>query len=114
MGKLRQKFIEQNEDKSFKRYSTSLLELSDELQIKNADRFKWELTRDAIEKFLGEYGYCCSPIFRCSDRAKFYCQMNRMNDENGRISLILHKLPGNKKRKTISFNIYCKALNKYY
>eukprot|EP01084_Bolivina_argentea_P178606 308696_1 len=114
MGKLREKFIEQNEDKSFKNYSTSLLELNDELEIKNADKFIWKSERYAIEKFLGEDGYCCSPILRCSDRAKFYCQMNRMDDENGRISLILHKLPEKKKRKTISFNICCKHLDKYY
>eukprot|EP01084_Bolivina_argentea_P214579 364280_1 len=115
MPKLREKFIEQNEDKSFKKYSTSLLELNDELEIKQTRTFRWGNTRNDIENLLGDDGYCCSKRFRsgCSDKSKFYCQIYKMDNENGRISLILLKLKG-KKNKTVSFDMYCKALNKFY
>lgn len=121
MKKLREKFIELNADKSFSRYSKSLLDLSElnDLEIKNCDIFNWRLSRQTIDDFL-ENGCCASKPYKTADRTKFYFQMNIMDEQVcgstdiARITLILWKLPNNKTSKTASFDIYCKALNKFY
>eukprot|EP01083_Nonionella_stella_P015924 44533_1 len=113
LQKLRERFVVSNDDKSFKTYAKGLLDM--EVGFQKSECFEWENSRDDTENILsadGE-GFCCSRAFKCMDRAKFYCQLNRMSDTMGRISLILYKIKGGGKQKKISFDLYCKALKFY-
>merc|ERR1712087_783476 len=97
--------------------SQRLLTLQDscDVDVKNSDSFKWHVSQETLQRLLGEDGYCTSGIFKCtSDAAKFYAQLNVMDEQVGRVTLILYKLKGGAKEKTVSFDLHCKALSNFY
>ena len=119
---LRQQFVEQNEDESFKCFSKSFgcfLNLGGvgEDDIKNSKTFMWTNTLNELANFANNDHPLSSVAFKIG-KARFYCQMDvvkeHQNHIHGRISLILWKLKGKQKKKTVSFDLYCRQLNKFY
>ena len=124
LPKLKKRFIEQNEDKTFKDYSQQLLDLQSEqkISIKNTYTFKWNLTDEQINQFLEGKGIS-SKAYKCwitsgesQYKIKFYFQMNKRNENQGKILLILYELPEQNVERTviINFDVFCKSMKKYY
>ena len=118
LNTLRQKFILQNKDKTFKKYSNFLLKL----KIKNniipvfikSNYFKWSPSITQFKQFKTKKRFkLISKVMKCYDNTLFYCQMN-LNNNLIKMSLILYKLPNNQISKLISCDFFCKQMNIYY
>eukprot|EP01084_Bolivina_argentea_P261536 441994_1 len=114
------KFIQTNDDETFKAYASRLMKLENngELEIREAEQFVWKPTHNELNQFVTEEtDYIVSERMKSSDGSSFYCQMNvkeHKTKKYGTISLILYQLRSKQNQITITYQIYCPFLDGFY